>query len=222
MLSIRNHSKLRLAGKYALLLALSVVFVGPFFWMVSIAVRGSGSIYAFQLIPANPTFQNFVDTWNIFGFGRAFFNSALVAVTTVSLNCFLCSMAAYPLARLEFPGSQVVFFLILSTMMIPFQLYMIPLFWAPAILGCTSCCNCLQRDIRRPLASLILSSITGPFPGLRNRPDRRGGGVFHLVENMFSPDKPRGGAGDFSSLSPLEQLFVALIIIVPENFTPLR
>lgn len=149
-----NHSRsgLRLAAKYVFLLAIATIFVGPFFWMVSIAVRGSGSIYAFQLIPDNPTFQNFIDTWNIFGFGRAFFNSALVAVTTVSLNCFLCSMAAYPLARLDFPGSQVVFFLILSTMMIPFQLYMIPLFLVA--------CNLRLHD---SLLAIVLQGSVGAF-----------------------------------------------------------
>ena len=120
--------KIKLIIKYILLITLTFLFVGPFFWMLSIALRESGNIYSMRLIPENPTLQNFIDTWNVFGLARAFLNSVLVAIATVGLNILLSSMAAYPLARLKFPGSQVVFYIILSTLMIPFQLYMIPLF----------------------------------------------------------------------------------------------
>jgi putative chitobiose transport system permease protein len=66
--------------------------------------------------------------WQTGGLKRAFLNSVIVAVAVVGLNVVLCSLAAYPLARMEFPGRRAVFLLILSTLMIPFQLYMIPLY----------------------------------------------------------------------------------------------
>lgn len=116
------------AVHYAVLLALVVVFMGPFLWLVSLAFRGAGNIYSLQLIPDNPTWENFAYVWQTGGLRRAFLNSVIVAVAVVGLNVVLCSLAAYPLARMEFPGRRAVFLLILSTLMIPFQLYMIPLY----------------------------------------------------------------------------------------------
>jgi len=116
------------AAHYAVLVLLALVFVGPFLWMLSMAVRGSGNIYALQLIPDSPTLDNFRFVWHSGNLKSAFFNSAGVAFAVVTLNVLLASLAAYPLARLEFKGSRIIFLLILSTLMIPFQLYMIPLY----------------------------------------------------------------------------------------------
>lgn len=120
--------QIKLGLRYVVLIALVFVFVGPFLWMLSIAFRGSGNIYELVLIPDDPTFQNFIDVWRNFGFERAFLNSVLVAIMQVGSNLLLCSLAAYPLARMDFPGNRLIFLLFLSTLMIPFQLYMIPLF----------------------------------------------------------------------------------------------
>lgn len=114
--------------RYIIMLAILVIFVGPFLWLFSISIRGEGNIYELVLIPENATLMNFVETWQDFGIAHGFFNSILVAIMTVGSNVIFCSLAAYPLARMEFPGSKIIFLLILSTLMIPFQLYMIPLF----------------------------------------------------------------------------------------------
>ena len=189
-----------LIGKYILLLVLVVLFVGPFFWMASIALRASGNIYSFRLIPENPTLQNFIDTWNIFGFAQAFLNSVLVAIATVGLNILLCSMAAYPLARLKFPGAQVVFYLILSTMMIPFQLYMIPLFLTVCRMG-----------LHDQLLAIVLQGSVGAF------------GIFLIRQHYFTiPDELEeaariDGAGEFSIwwriMFPLTKPAVAALAI---------
>ncbi|HPB31988.1 MAG TPA: carbohydrate ABC transporter permease [Candidatus Sumerlaeota bacterium] len=148
----RLARRLGLAGKYVLLLALMVVFVGPFFWLLSISLRGSGNIYSLRLIPEDPTFRNYTETWKNFGLWRPFVNSVFVAVFTLVLNILFCSMAAYPLARLEFPGRQIIFFLILSTMMIPFQLFMIPLYVI-----------CLNLGLSNTLWGIILPASVGAF-----------------------------------------------------------
>ncbi len=148
----RLARRLGLAGKYVLLLALMVVFVGPFFWLLSISLRGSGNIYSLRLIPEDPTFRNYTETWKNFGLWRPFVNSIFVAVFTLVLNILFCSMAAYPLARLEFPGRQIIFFLILSTMMIPFQLFMIPLYVI-----------CLNLGLSNSLWGIILPASVGAF-----------------------------------------------------------
>jgi putative chitobiose transport system permease protein len=141
-----------LTFKYILLCGLVVIFVGPFFWLLSISLRESGNIYSLRLIPEQATLRNFRETWTIFNLHRPFINSVLVASATVFLNILLCSLAAYPLARLTFPGRQVIFFLILSTMMIPFQLYMIPLLL-----------TCRKIGLDNSLLGIILPSGVGAF-----------------------------------------------------------
>ncbi len=118
-----------------MLLALVPLFVGPFLWMLSISVRESGNIYSLNLIPENATLQWYGEVWSQYNLDRAFLNSIIVAILQVGSNLLFCSLAAYPLARLHFPGRKIVFLLILSTMMVPFQLYMIPLFLLSLKLG---------------------------------------------------------------------------------------
>jgi putative chitobiose transport system permease protein len=154
---MRHHRKksvyyLFLALKYVFLCGLVVVFVGPFFWLLSIALRESGNIYSLRLIPEEATLRNFTETWRIFNLHRPFINSVLVAAAAVFMNILLCSLAAYPLARLSFPGRQFIFFLILSTMMIPFQLYMIPLLL-----------TCRKIGLDNNLLGIILPGSVGAF-----------------------------------------------------------
>lgn len=124
-----------LVWRYALMVALLGLFIGPFLWMVSLSFRGTENVYALRLIPEDPTLRNYIDVFRYFPLGRAFTNSVFVALVTVGLNLMLCSLAAYPLARFQFLGKRVVFLLILSTLMIPFQLYMIPLYVMSLKLG---------------------------------------------------------------------------------------
>lgn len=144
--------QLGVVARYLMMCSLLIIFIGPFLWLVNVAFRGSGNIYEFQWIPENPTFANFTDTWSQFGFARAFINSVLVAFGSVFANIVLCSLAAYPLARMKFPGSKIVFLLILSTMMIPFQLYMIPLFLM-----------CLKVGLYDTLIGMIIPTSVGAF-----------------------------------------------------------
>ncbi|MDK2972899.1 MAG: putative chitobiose transport system permease protein [Candidatus Sumerlaeota bacterium] len=121
---------------YVVLILLIFVFIGPFLWMASISIRPSNeSIYTFDLIPEAPTLEFYATTWTEYSLDRAFLNSLIVTVASVVSNVLLCSWAAYPLARMAFRGKQLVFLLILSTMMVPFQLYMIPLFLISLKLG---------------------------------------------------------------------------------------
>lgn len=138
--------------RYVLMIGLLIVFVGPFLWLLSISLRGSENVYSFNLIPKDPTLENFVHTWKAFGFARAFANSVFVAVLVVACNILFCSMAAYPLARIKFPGSQFVFFLILSTMMIPFQLNMVPLYLL-----------CLKLRLTDSYLGLVIPGAVGAF-----------------------------------------------------------
>lgn len=125
-------------GLYLLLGAIAIAMLLPLLWLVSTAFKSPDeNILTFppQLIPKSPTFDNFVRVWQSSPFGRYFVNSTVVAVLTVVLNLLACSLAAYPLARLTFRGREVIFSLIVSTIMIPFQIVMIPLYILAVQLG---------------------------------------------------------------------------------------
>ena len=131
-------SRQRTVGTYILLSAIALIMLFPLIWLLSTAFKSpTENIFQFppQLLPKQPTLQNFVTVWQTNPFGRYLFNSTLVAVLTVSLNLLFCSLAAYPLARLDFRGRDLLFTGIVTTIMIPFQIVMIPLYILTVQLG---------------------------------------------------------------------------------------
>jgi len=123
---------------YALLGAIAIVMLVPLVWLVGTSLKApTEDIFQFppRLIPEQPTLQNFVTVWQTNPFGRYLVNSVIVAVLTVVLNLLFCSLAAYPLARLEFRGREAIFTAIVATIMIPFQIVMIPLYVLAVQLG---------------------------------------------------------------------------------------
>ncbi len=123
---------------YVLLVSIAFVMLFPLLWLIGTAFKSSTeNIFQFppQLFPRQPTFQNFIRVWESNPFGQYLFNSTVVAVLTVSLNLLFCSLAAYPLARLEFQGKDLIFTGVVSTIMIPFQIVMIPLYILVVQLG---------------------------------------------------------------------------------------
>ncbi|WP_228035004.1 carbohydrate ABC transporter permease [Oculatella sp. LEGE 06141] len=127
----------------------------PLVWLVSTAFKApTEDIFQFppRFLPAQPTLQNFVTVWQTNPFGRYLFNSTLVAVLTVGLNLLFCSLAAYPLARLRFRGQNLIFTLVVATILIPFQIVMIPLY----ILA-------VQLGLRNSYLGLIFPAIASAF-----------------------------------------------------------
>lgn len=133
-----RQARWRTVGLYVLLSAIALALLLPLLWLFSTALKSSGeNIFQFppRFIPQQPTLQNFVTVWKTNPFGRYFVNSTVVAVLTVGLNLLVCSLAAYPLARLAFRGREALFTLIVSTILIPFQIVMIPLYILTVQLG---------------------------------------------------------------------------------------
>ncbi len=140
---------------YGLLGAIALVTLFPLFWLVSTALKSpTENIFQSppQLLPSHPTLENFVSVWHSLPFGQYLFNSTLVAVLTVCLNLMFCSLAAYPLARLSFPGRDWIFMAIVSTIMIPFQIVMIPLYILTVQLG-----------LRNTYLGMIFPSLASAF-----------------------------------------------------------
>ncbi len=107
--------------RYAGLGALALATTFPLLWLISIALRTTGSVFGYppQLLPYPASLDNFVSVWQTMPLPRFFLNTIVLAGAAVALNLVLCSMAAYPLARMEFPGRRVVLALLLSTLMLP-------------------------------------------------------------------------------------------------------
>jgi putative chitobiose transport system permease protein len=123
---------------YILLSAIALVMLFPLFWLISTSLKSSAeNIFAFppQLFPSQPTIENYIEVWKTNPFSQYLWNSCIVAILTVTFNLLFCSLAAYPLARLNFRGRDIIFAIIVSTIMIPFQIVMIPLYILMVQLG---------------------------------------------------------------------------------------
>ena len=116
---------------YVLLVLLSAIMILPFLWIFLTALKGpNDAVYSTppQLIPYDPTLANFVRVWNQLPIGRFFLNSIIVAVCATGLNVLVTSLAAYPFAKMKFPGRDAIFYLLLATFIVPVQLTYIPSF----------------------------------------------------------------------------------------------
>lgn len=113
-----------------LLIAVVVVLVlVPFAWMLSIAFTPADQAFgSIGLVPNNPTLANFHSALTEVGLVRALGNSVLVALAAVAVNCVVAPLAGYAFARLPFPGSRVLFLVIIATTAIPVSVTLIPLF----------------------------------------------------------------------------------------------
>lgn len=126
-----QKSQLRIFIIYALLGAIALFTLFPLLWLISTSLKSPTENLLQsppQLWPTQPTLDNFSRVWQSLPFGQYLSNSIIVSLLTVGLNLLFCSLAAYPLARLSFVGRNGIFIAIVSTIMIPFQIVMIPLY----------------------------------------------------------------------------------------------
>jgi putative chitobiose transport system permease protein len=114
---------------YVLLVLIAVGMVLPFLWIFLTSFKGPNDIiYSIppQPIPHDPTFANYVRVWNQLPIARFFLNSLIVAGVTVVLNVLITSLAAYPFAKMNFRGRDLIFYMLLATFIVPPQLTYIP------------------------------------------------------------------------------------------------
>ncbi len=178
-----NNSPGKILQIYGLLAAIAIVTLFPLLWLVSTALKSqTENIFQSppQLLPARPTFENFITVWQTNPFGQYLFNSTVVALLTVALNLLFCALAAYPLARLSFPGRDWIFIAIVSTIMIPFQIVMIPLYILTVQLG-----------LRNTYLGVIFPSLASAF------------GIFLLRQAFVSVPKEMEEAARMDGCSEL-------------------
>lgn len=113
-----------------------LIFITPYVWLVSSAFKPRTELFAYispvswrTFVPLQPTLNNIIAVLQEAELGSAMALSFFIAITTVFISLLICSMMAFVLARLEFPGRNVVFFLILATLLVPFEARIVPLFF---------------------------------------------------------------------------------------------
>src|SRR5512146_133984 len=109
----------------------------PFIWMILTSVKDMGEIYVYppKWFPSAVHFDNYAKVFEADPFGRYYLNSIIVALLVTLGQLITCSMAAYAFARLKFWGRNVLFFIFLGIMMIPYNVTMIPSFMVLYWLG---------------------------------------------------------------------------------------
>jgi multiple sugar transport system permease protein len=112
---------------HLVLLPTALVMAAPLVWMFLTSVSTLAETRRFPPgLPGGLHWANYAQAWNDSPMAQWLVNSALVSVTCVVSNLVLCSLAGYAFARLRFPGSRLAFIGILATLMVPFQVVMIP------------------------------------------------------------------------------------------------
>lgn len=123
--------------KHLVLLAVGLMMVAPFIWMVLTSFKPLSQLLTdpLSVLPDPWIFTNWPDAWNALPFGRAYLNSFYITVLVVAGTLLTTSMAAYGFSRLPFKGSKVIFGIFLAMQMVPKQVTLVPFYFLMAKIG---------------------------------------------------------------------------------------
>ncbi len=124
--SYRKHAGITAA--YLILSVFAIVMIFPFLWMLSSSFKDVSQIFKMKFFPSAPTLDNYAYILFSEGskFPQWFLNSAIVAISTTASVLFFDSLLGYTLSKFRFPGKKAIFLLIVSTLMIPTEMLVIP------------------------------------------------------------------------------------------------
>lgn len=196
-----KHTPLSILLRYCALLFVALLTIGPFLWLLSTALKSPGeNIFQYPpvLLPEEPTLDNFVRVFDSQPFLVYLKNSTLVAIISVVANLLFASLAAYPLARMEFKGKNVIFLVLLSSMMIPFQLLMIPVYNIAINLG-----------LQNSFLGLVLPHACTAF------------GVFLMRQAFLGIPKALEESAMLEGLNPLQIWWYVLLPLVKPSLATL-
>ena len=126
---------LRFAGSYFVLILGAVVAIVPFLYTISVSLMNLTEANGGAWLPSSPQWSNYIDAWNEANFSLYFWNSIRIAAITVSGELIFCTLAAYAFARMEFWGKNLLFSLLLATLMLPEAIIWVPNFITVSWLG---------------------------------------------------------------------------------------
>jgi multiple sugar transport system permease protein len=152
---MNKQQRLRKVLLYVGLVLLAVVFLFPFAWMIATSLKTNTEALTnpTALLPAAPQWNNYPDVITALKFWRETFNSLVMALGVTLGQVILAALAGYAFARLHFFGRDVLFLLILATLIIPFEVLFVPLYLMLAGWG----------GWLNTFAALIVPSLASPF-----------------------------------------------------------
>jgi multiple sugar transport system permease protein len=128
--SKKNYTRIVHLVSHLILLAGSLVMVVPFIWMLSTSFKSPGKTFVFppQWIPNPFVFSNYTDMWTALPFGTFFLNSVKIASLATIGQLIACSISAFAFSVIVFKGRDTLFLILVATLMIPYQVTLIPTF----------------------------------------------------------------------------------------------
>ncbi|WCF10164.1 carbohydrate ABC transporter permease [Paenibacillus thiaminolyticus] len=132
-----RETRMKSVVVYSLLLLFSLLFLAPFYWMITTAVKTPEELYLFppKWIPSVFQWDNFAKAWQSQPFGTYLNNSLIVTGLSLVGQLLSSSLVAYGFARFHFRGKDALFLILLASMMIPWEVTMIPLYMEFNALG---------------------------------------------------------------------------------------
>lgn len=205
---------------YILLSIGAIIMASPFIWMILTSLKDTGQAFSDPptWIPNPFVWSNYPDSLNALPFNLAYFNSIYIALIVVASQLITCSMAGYAFARIKFPGRNLIFVVFLGTLMIPFQLTILPIFITMRNLGW------LDTHLSLIVPSALLSAfgvflmrqfVMGLPTELEEAAIMDGANRFTIYIRIILPllKAPLSALGIFSFLAQWNSFFVPLIML---------
>ncbi len=115
---------------YLVLGAGAILMIVPFIWMISTSFKPQAETVSFppRLFPINPTFSNYIDVFDRANMGQLYWNTTFISVIKTIFNIYTSALLGYIFGKFVFRGRDIIFYILLSTWIIPFEVYLIPLY----------------------------------------------------------------------------------------------
>ena len=122
---------------YIVLIAMALIMLVPFVWMLSASFKLDKDVFIFpiQWIPKSPRWQNYLDIWTRIPLGTFVLNTVKLTLIVTFLQLLTSSFAAYAFAKLNFKGKNLLFMAYIATIAVPWQVYMVPQFMMMRSMG---------------------------------------------------------------------------------------
>jgi len=117
------------------IILISFFFLFPVLWVLSVSVRSEKAVFETALVVNEWHFENYITAWKTFGFSSMFKNSLFITVVSIALTVAFSALAGYSFAKLKYRGSDVVYLLLLTGVMIPQSGILIPFFYLMKTVG---------------------------------------------------------------------------------------
>ncbi len=205
-------------GFYIALILGGILMMAPFAWMISTALKPAADQFTRDLIPKTVTLENFPDAWEKMKFSSLMWNSMRIAALSTIGQVVTCSMGAFVFAVVKFRGRDFLFLLLLATLMVPYQMTIIPQFLIFKTLGLygTDLPLYLPQFLGGAFGIFLLRQYFRTIPlDLLEAAQLDGASLFQIYWGIYLPlAKPALGAlALFAFMSSWNDLFSALIYL---------